>query len=67
MDKEEIKGKGEQLKGDVKKSVGRATGNDRLEAEGTADKLEGHVREGLGTVRRKTNDALDDVDDAFER
>ncbi|HET7226801.1 MAG TPA: CsbD family protein [Candidatus Eisenbacteria bacterium] len=66
MDREEIKGKVDKAKGEVKKEVGRATHNPRLEGEGDADKLTGEVREGVGKVRRKANDTLNDVNDAFE-
>ncbi len=67
MDREEIKGKGEKVKGDVKHAVGRATNNPRLEGEGDADRLAGEVREGFGAGRRKVNEALDDIDDAMNR
>lgn len=66
MDREELKGKAEQAKGDVKKTVGRATDNPRLEGEGAMDKATGEIREGVGKIKREARDTLRDVNDAFE-
>ena len=37
--KDELKGKGKQIKGRIKDKVGEMTGNRRLEAEGEAEAL----------------------------
>jgi uncharacterized protein YjbJ (UPF0337 family) len=37
--------KGEELKGQVKESVGQATGNEQLEAEGKGDKIAGNLKQ----------------------
>ncbi|HEV7625271.1 MAG TPA: CsbD family protein [Streptomyces sp.] len=37
--------KGDQLKGKVKETVGRALGNERLEAEGRAEQSKGDARQ----------------------
>ncbi|MEV6963236.1 CsbD family protein [Streptomyces sp. NPDC051207] len=39
------KAKMDQLKGKGKEAVGRATGNERLEAEGRADQVKGDARQ----------------------
>ena len=44
--KDEVKGKFEQAKGVVKDKVGEVTGNERLEAEGEAERAGGEAREG---------------------
>lgn len=44
---ERIKGAGEELKGSVKKGVGQALDDERLEAEGHLDKARGKVRRKL--------------------
>ena len=67
MDREEIKGKGQKIRGDMKQTAGRMTGRRDLEAEGAGDKLAGEVRESVGRVRRAAGDALDDVNDAYRR
>jgi uncharacterized protein YjbJ (UPF0337 family) len=67
MDREEIKGAAERIKGKVRKSIGRATGNRREEGAGAVDETVGKVRQGAGKARRKVKDTLNDVDDAFNR
>jgi uncharacterized protein YjbJ (UPF0337 family) len=42
------KGQAKQVKGKVKEAVGRATGNDRMEASGRADVSEGKGQSALG-------------------
>ena len=63
MDKEHIKGAGEKIEGAVKDSVGKLTGNEKLQAEGKADKAAGTARQAAGDVK----DAGRDVADAFKR
>ncbi|MFE9425937.1 CsbD family protein [Kitasatospora sp. NPDC006697] len=36
---------GDKIKGAVKEGVGKATGNERLEAEGKADKVKGDLKQ----------------------
>ena len=57
MDKERIAGGVKKATGTGKKAVGKATGNRRLEAEGRADKAEGHVRSAVG----KAKDAVREI------
>jgi uncharacterized protein YjbJ (UPF0337 family) len=59
--KDEIKGKFDQVKGDLKEKAGQAFNNPDLENEGTADRAGGELREGFGTARRKVGDAIEDV------
>ena len=61
MNRDEIDGKVDQLKGNIKEKVGEATDNERLRDEGVADQAAGHVEEGFGKARRKVGDALHDV------
>jgi uncharacterized protein YjbJ (UPF0337 family) len=37
--------KAEELKGEAKEKAGQATGNERLEAEGQADKTKGNLKQ----------------------
>jgi uncharacterized protein YjbJ (UPF0337 family) len=48
---------GDKLKGKVKEATGKAVGNDQLEAEGTADQVEGDVRQ----AAEKVKDAVKDI------
>jgi uncharacterized protein YjbJ (UPF0337 family) len=48
MNNDELKGKGENLKGRAKEAVGALSGDKRLQGEGLFDRLRGAVREKLG-------------------
>ena len=61
MNKDEVKGKVEQIKGHVKQGVGHLTNDPQLHDEGVADEAAGNVEEGFGKARRKVGDALHDV------
>ena len=63
MDKDEIKGKAEQLKGAAKEKIGRAIDDPDLEAEGTVDRAAGKIREGVGEVKDKAKRAIDELKD----
>jgi len=38
--------------------IGKATGNDRMAAEGAAERVEGKVQKGVGNVKDAARDAL---------
>lgn len=61
MNKDELDGKMDRLKGEVKQKVGDLTDDQRLHDEGVADEAAGRVEEGYGKARRKVGDALHDV------
>ncbi|WP_428390197.1 CsbD family protein [Lichenicoccus sp.] len=63
MDKDRTTGVGHQVKGAVKQGAGKVTGNERLEAEGVAEKTGGKVQEGVG----KGKDAVRDVTDSIKK
>ena len=58
MHKDEAKGVGKQVKGTLKDAAGALTGNERLQAEGTADKVEGKLQQKAGEFKDKARDAL---------
>lgn len=51
---EKAKAKGEQAKGKVKETAGRAVGNERMTAEGRADQVKGDARQ----AKEKGKDAF---------
>jgi uncharacterized protein YjbJ (UPF0337 family) len=51
MDKDRIKGSANQAKGKIKEAVGRATGDNKLKAEGTMDKATGKVQSAVGGLK----------------
>ena len=45
-------------KGKLKEAAGKATGNERLEAEGVADQAAGKVQKGVGNLKEAARDVL---------
>jgi uncharacterized protein YjbJ (UPF0337 family) len=58
MHKDTIKGAAKDAKGSMKETVGKATGNERMEAEGAADRVAGKVQKGVGNLKDAARDAL---------
>lgn len=63
--RDEVEGKFDQAKGKTKETIGRAIGDEELEAEGNADHAAGKVNEGFGKARRKVGEAIEDVGDSI--
>jgi uncharacterized protein YjbJ (UPF0337 family) len=51
MDDNRIEGSAKKLKGDLKAATGRALGDSKLEAEGSADRTEGRVQNAVGGIK----------------
>ncbi|MGZ6039761.1 MAG: CsbD family protein [Phenylobacterium sp.] len=58
MHKDEIKGAAKDAAGSIKEGVGKATGNDKMAAEGAAERVEGKVQKGVGSLKDAARDAL---------
>jgi uncharacterized protein YjbJ (UPF0337 family) len=58
MHKDEIKGAARDAKGSIKEGLGKATGNNRMAAEGAAERVAGKVQKGVGSVKDATRKAL---------
>ena len=56
---DQIEGKFEQARGDIKENLGDAMNDDRMEREGQLDQAKGNVREGIGDLREGLEDAVD--------
>ena len=67
MNRDELDGKAEQLKGKIKQATGDLTDNDRLHDEGVADEAAGDTQEGFGRGRRKVGEAIEDIGDKLKR
>jgi uncharacterized protein YjbJ (UPF0337 family) len=65
--KDEIKGKFDQAKGEAKETVGRALDDRELENEGRGDQAGGEIREGFGTARRKVGEAIEDLGESVRK
>jgi uncharacterized protein YjbJ (UPF0337 family) len=58
MHKDEMKGAAKDAKGSIKEGVGKATGNDRMAAEGASERVAGKVQKGVGSVKDAARKAL---------
>mgnify|MGYP003946100563 CR=1 FL=1 len=58
MNKDQVKGRAETAKGNVKEAAGKAVGNDRLAAEGRADQAAGKVQSKVGDAKRDVGHAV---------
>lgn len=63
MDKKNIEGKLDKVTGKIKEIGGVATDNRNWEAEGKLDQLKGRVKEGLGNLRERVKNKLDELDE----
>ena len=55
MNKDQIKGKIEEIKGDVKERIGGATKDRSTQAEGWVEEKKGKLRQGVGDVKEEMN------------
>jgi uncharacterized protein YjbJ (UPF0337 family) len=67
MNKDELNGKMDQMRGKLKQAAGDLTDNDRLHDEGVADEAAGDVQEGFGRGRRKVGEAVEDLGEKLKR
>ena len=66
MNRDELEGKTEQVKGKIKQGVGDLTDNERLHDEGVADEAAGDVQQGYGKAKRKVGEAIEDLGDKIK-
>ncbi len=67
MNRDEVEGKKDQLKGKVKQAAGDLTDDEQLHDEGVADEAAGDIEEGFGRGRRKLGDAIEDLGNKIKR
>ena len=67
MNRDELEGKGEQLKGKVKQGVGNLTNDPDLHDEGVADEAAGKLQDSFGQARRDVGNAIKDVGNAIKK
>ncbi|HKB09980.1 MAG TPA: CsbD family protein [Vicinamibacterales bacterium] len=65
--RDEVRGKADQVKGKIKEQIGKAADDEKLRNEGTADKAAGNVEEAFGKGRRKVGETLNDLGDKIGR
>ena len=63
MNKDQVNGRAQTVKGDVKEAAGKLVGNERLTAEGQAEQAAGKVQSTVGDVKNNVGKALKDAID----
>jgi len=53
MSKEEVKGRGKKIKGQIREEVGKLTDNKTEQLKGKIEQVEGKVQEEIGKIKRK--------------
>lgn len=55
MNKDGIEGATQKGVGSVKEGLGKAMGNEKLQAEGIADKMAGSTKEAIGKIKEEAH------------
>jgi uncharacterized protein YjbJ (UPF0337 family) len=61
MNRDELEGKAETLKGKIKQAAGDLTDDARLHDEGVADEAAGKTQDAFGRAKRKVGEAVEDI------
>ncbi len=64
MDKNRVEGSFEEAKGKVKETVGKATGDRKLEGEGKGDQIAGKAQNAYGQAKDAAKDATEQAAEA---
>lgn len=67
MNRDEIEGKVDELKGNVKKRIGGATEDPKRQAEGWAEEKKGEVKQKIGELEEKSARREDQKDEDPDR
>ena len=67
MNRDEIAGKAEALKGKAKQAVADVTNDPDLHDEGEVDEATGNTRAAVGTARRKVGEAVEKAGKAIKK
>ncbi len=63
---DKVRGTGNDVAGNVKQAVGKATGNEEMEAEGKTQETKGEAQKAMGNVKDAAGNALDNAADAIK-
>ena len=67
MNRDELEGKAEALKGKIKQAAGDLTDNPELHDEGAVDEAAGQTQDAFGKARRKVGEAIEDIGNAVKK
>ena len=58
MNRDQVKGRAREVAGNVKKNVGHAIGNPKIESEGAMLEVEGKAQKTVGDIKNKITKAI---------
>jgi uncharacterized protein YjbJ (UPF0337 family) len=67
MNRDEMEGKAEALKGKIKQATGDLTDDERLKNEGIADEAAGDAQDTIGRGRRKAGEFIEDIGKSIKK
>ena len=67
MNRDEINGKAETVKGKIKQAAGDLTNDPKLHDEGVADEAAGKTQDAFGHAKRKVGEAVKDIGKAIKK
>jgi uncharacterized protein YjbJ (UPF0337 family) len=67
MNRDEIEGQAEALKGKIKQGVGNVTDDPRLQDEGVDQETAGNVQKAFGTAKRKAGELIEEAGKAIKK
>jgi len=67
MNRDELEGRAEAIKGKLKQAAGDLTDDPQLQDEGVGDEVAGKTQETFGRARRKVGEAIEDLGDRLKR
>jgi uncharacterized protein YjbJ (UPF0337 family) len=67
MNRDELKGKAEKLKGRVKQAAGDLTDDRQLHDEGVVEEAAGEMQDAIGRGRRKVGEAIKDLGNKIKK
>jgi uncharacterized protein YjbJ (UPF0337 family) len=67
MNRDELEGKADTLKGKIKQAAGNLTDDPDLHDEGVVDEAAGKTQDALGRARRKVGEAIEDIGKAIKK
>lgn len=67
MNKDEIKGKGNEIKGRVQRQAGEWTGDTESQVKGAGNEIKGKLQQGVGKLKDAGDRAMRDIRNRGER
>jgi uncharacterized protein YjbJ (UPF0337 family) len=61
MNKDQVQGRAEQVKGDIKEAAGKMVGNQKLQGEGLVDQAKGKAQAGYGDAKEQVKKGIDRI------